>query len=708
MPFTRHTSLSPSPKGKAGDLGSRSRGRSNSSASRNGSVNHVRSGIGIGSGGGPPPYSNMLNVLAKVADELPPTEEHHFHASSSSPVIQMNQSRMTQFSPDFASPLTSSSAPAGATSCLALSSCREAHPGEFDRARFLSMYRQASRSLDPDPYMGMAVLEQGLDQLFEVREDDTRVLPSEQIVYSRVDQPRRDLRDEWDVLSSSLLSEHEVDEVLEVLDRHFDLLYMEITKQGLQSLEICQSLLIFATWMRADRQHQTWQFVSQAIGMTLELRMDVNASPTWYATEGIHAHISPLARKRNIQRFWLSLVDWDRRWVRPAHGELFLGFHGPHPVVPRGALQCDAMTCALVDLRTKMYVMQRAIAAQKPLQFQQHLERVDTLLETWRADWHSHLCTSDQKRVEHDLRAARLVLLMTPFDHKLGSELMDSLVRDECLVAALDVCKNAIPLLAGAEPGLPLSNVTAARLYLIGYTSLCALRIMSVPPRDDPRQPSNESGGRARDKDRTDVDGEVDLFHLSILSALANRLCKLNVHRNVSLIASVLGRRILDACRRIASKSISMPHTSTPDDHPPHSNVNGISGKSVQPPRESEYTRSEPEIGGGRGAVSGLGIDRRENPSITTPTATGAGGLSGNSEGMSNDSHRESHDPLLLQQPFLLGELNFSFDFAHLPFNDLFPVPITPSAFSVPIPGLNDDGFELDHVYHYDDPSAHK
>ncbi|OCF36832.1 hypothetical protein I316_01428 [Kwoniella heveanensis BCC8398] len=622
MPFTRHTSLSPSPKGKAGDLGSRSGGRSNSSASRNGSVNHVRSGIGIGSGGGPPPYSNMLNVLAKVADELPPTEEHHFHASSSSPVIQMNQSRMTQFSPDFASPLTSSSAPAGATSCLALSSCREAHPGEFDRARFLSMYRQASRSLDPDPYMGMAVLEQGLDQLFEVREDDTRVLPSEQIVYSRVDQPRRDLRDEWDVLSSSLLSEHEVDEVLEVLDRHFDLLYMEITKQGLQSLEICQSLLIFATWMRADRQHQTWQFVSQAIGMTLELRMDVNASPTWYATEGIHAHISPLARKRNIQRFWLSLVDWDRRFGKGRHAS-------------------------------------------------------------------------------RDL-AGRLAL--TPMYH----ELMDSLVRDECLVAALDVCKNAIPLLAGVEPGLPLSNVTAARLYLIGYTSLCALRIMSVPPRDDPRQPSNESGGRARDKDRTDVDGEVDLFHLSILSALANRLCKLNVHRNVSLIASVLGRRILDACRRIASKSISMPHTSTPDDHPPHSNVNGISGKSVQPPRESEYTRSEPEIGGGRGAVSGLGIDRRENPSITTPTATGAGGLSGNSEGMSNDSHRESHDPLLLQQPFLLGELNFSFDFAHLPFNDLFPVPITPSAFSVPIPGLNDDGFELDHVYHYDDPSAHK
>ncbi|WVR07071.1 hypothetical protein IAU60_004110 [Kwoniella sp. DSM 27419] len=526
-----------------------------------------------------PPYSNMLNVLAKVADEMPPNHQ-----------------------------------------TVATSPDTPAYP--FDRRKFLGMYRQASRSLDPDPYMGMAVLEQGLDQLFDMDETATKIHPGEEIVYSRVDQPRRDVLPEWDVLTTSLLSENEVDELLEVywtrchsilrlldpaiytlqhmrntsclllttvlqvsaqslpvsrhssslvsrLDNHLDHLFAEIVRQGLQSLEICQGLMMFATWMRADKQHQTWQFIAQVIGMALELRLDVNATPTWHATEAVYTHLSPIVKRRNIQRFWLLLADWDRRlaFIRGrrqllrdtmliSRASLRSWWTEPD------ALDCDVMTCATVGLRipvtTVQQNIQRAMATHETLSFEDHLANVDAEMEAWRAEWYTRLGKDDQQRSEHDLRSARLVLLMTPYDSKLGSESMPHFARDECLIAALDVCKNAIPLLGGVQPGLPVQNVTAARLYLLGYTSLCALRIMGIATPND---------------DRPNID--VELFHLSILSALATKLCGLNVHRNVSLIASVLGRRLLYACRKVAAKTMARG-TAITDYHPDPDEPNGL------------------------------------------------------------------------------------------------------------------------------------
>ncbi|WWC89321.1 uncharacterized protein L201_004242 [Kwoniella dendrophila CBS 6074] len=625
---------------------------------------HRHQGDHLGGSSSSQPFSNMLNVLAKVADEMPPnqvppTSVEHENNPYSSPETSMSISMSNP------SPYTTT----------------------FDKKKFLNMYRQASRSLDPDPYMGMAVLEQGLDELLYIdpEERQTRILPGEEIVYSRVDQPRRDLLDEWDVLTVGLLSEDEVNDLLEVywercnpiiklldpsiytlnyiratsctllatilqvsaqclpvsrhssslvarLDQHLEHLFKEILKRGLQSLEICQALVICSTYMQASKQHQTWQFISQAISMAIELRLDVNASPAWHTTEPMHLHLRPHVKRRNIQRFWMCLSEWDKR----------LAFiRGRRPVLrdtmltsstslrswwsEPGAIDCDVMTCATISLRgpigTVQRNVQRALATDRLISFEDHLAIVDGEMETWRLEWYSRLTREDQHRIEHDIRASRFVLLMTPYDNRLGNEGMPAIARDECLIAALDVCKTAIPLLGGRELALPVHNVTAARLYLLGYTSLCALRIMDVI-------------SRSRDENRPNM--EEELFHLSILSALADRLCRLNVHQNIALIASVLGRRLLKACRKMVNRTLTR-------DAP------------ISNPNKQHQSGPSTGIGNGTGFINNLNSNHEDMVVTALPPAPQ---FVNDSDPALTDSHGTNFGP---------QDFEFSFDFAHLP-----------------------------------------
>ncbi|WVQ81987.1 hypothetical protein IAT38_004114 [Cryptococcus sp. DSM 104549] len=524
----------------------------------------------------PPTFSNMLNVLAKVANDMPPN------------------------------PLPTS--PNGT-----------AYP--FDRRRFLDMYRQASRTLDPDPYMGMAVLEHGLDQLFGGTEKDTEIRKGEEIIYQRIDQPRRDLAPEYDVVELGMISEGEVDDLMNVwwtrchpiirildpniytiaylrstsftlftailqvaaqslpvsrhssslvsmLDTHLDKLFAEVSKNAYQSLEICQALIINTTYLSARKQHHTWTFISRSIAMAIELRLDTNAIPPWQLNDPLHAHISAQKQRRNIQRFWLCLMDWDKRlaFVRgrqpmlkdssiTSTASLRAWYKGP------AALDCDLVTCAALCFRNVVAGVQRAIqrkmATNSPFEYETHQSAVDSSLDSWRTEWAPRLNKDDLVRCDHDLRAARFLLLMTPYEHRMNSEGLRGLERDECLVAGLEVCKDAIPFLAGKI--VSLQSATAGRLYLICYTSLCCLRVMDTTPRDDERPNT-----------------DVDLFHLSILSALAERLCHFDVHPNLALIASVLGRRILYACRKVAASLLAGPGTAP--ERPADSPVPSVSG----------------------------------------------------------------------------------------------------------------------------------
>jgi hypothetical protein len=63
---------------------------------------------------------------------------------------------------------------------------------DFDRSAFLERFRTASRSLDPDPYAGVSVFEQGADLLLGVDTYGPNG-PGDPRIHARIDQPRRDL-----------------------------------------------------------------------------------------------------------------------------------------------------------------------------------------------------------------------------------------------------------------------------------------------------------------------------------------------------------------------------------------------------------------------------------------------------------------------------------------------------------------------------------
>ena len=62
----------------------------------------------------------------------------------------------------------------------------------------------------------------------------------------------------------------------------------------------------------------------------------------------------------------------------------------------------------------------------------------------------------------HEAQCLRFVLLVMHLDHHLESlEYEKATAREECLAAALGVCKLSLPLLRGNHPDLPLTGITA-------------------------------------------------------------------------------------------------------------------------------------------------------------------------------------------------------------------------------------------------------
>ena len=61
----------------------------------------------------------------------------------------------------------------------------------------------------------MAILEHGLDALISP-EDEKDEGEEEKIIYARVDQPRRDLKPEYDVLASGMIDHRDVADLLDM------------------------------------------------------------------------------------------------------------------------------------------------------------------------------------------------------------------------------------------------------------------------------------------------------------------------------------------------------------------------------------------------------------------------------------------------------------------------------------------------------------
>lgn len=429
------------------------------------------------------PTFNMLNVLARVANDQPLE------------------------SPSSTSPVTTATT-------------------AFERASFLAAFRDDARSLDPDPYRGLAVLEEGLEELFKPAE--SCVSPSEEIVHARIDQPRPDIAPEYDVVSRGCVSEvdaaelaavyweriHPVTRVLDPeihtlgylrassatlttvvlmvaaqclpvsehanslvaqLEGHLEYLLTETDKQCYQSLEICQALLMFVVFLSGHKLNRAWPLAAKAMSMAIELRLDISPPPRWALDPSPHHSASQNRLIRNVERLWLLTIDWDR-------GSAF--FRGrpamlrEHPaIVPAklvewsampDALPCDAMTGACLEL-LGMFVNLQIEASQLPIDEDGSLPSqlaVDVRLDKWRSTWLHRLTPEDCRRARFDLDGFRVILLMTPYHRGIERGWVPTstaLGRDACLGAALEHMKGAIPLLSGTDPLMTLTSLYSYR-----------------------------------------------------------------------------------------------------------------------------------------------------------------------------------------------------------------------------------------------------
>ncbi|GFZ46996.1 hypothetical protein JCM24511_04222 [Saitozyma sp. JCM 24511] len=500
--------------------------------------------------------------------------------------LSLNASYLSSTSPR---PVGSGVSPLSPTTTVA----SQRPPRPFQRSTFLAVFNDAARTLDADPYKGMAILETGLDALLGTDQLKPE-LEEERVIYARIDQPRRDLRKEYDVLDCGLIGERDVSDLLRVywsrcnplirildphiytlpyirstsatlltailqaaaqclpvsghsaslverLDGHMDWLLLEVQKHGYQSMEISQALVIFTTFLRGLKQNQTWALLTQSLLMAVELRLDAIHPPSWFLLESIHGHIPQPRMARNIQRTWMILLERDRSlaFIRGRRGLIRDAVFLQEQALDSwwrvtGALDIDVVTCAMLSMRTLVESTQidaqQAIVKGSDFAFDRYHVAVDKALEDWQSRWLNRLDPGAHPSILHDLKCARFVVLMASIEHQLLAGGVERAARDECLVAGIEVCKTALPFLSGEPKGLPLAP---AKLYLICYTAFAALRIMDGSP--------------------SSSDTNVDLFHLAIIASLSYSLIHLKIHPNLGCIASVLGRRLLFATRKLAS-----------------------------------------------------------------------------------------------------------------------------------------------------------
>ncbi|WOO80031.1 putative MFS-type transporterc [Vanrija pseudolonga] len=232
----------------------------------------------------------------------------------------------------------------------------------FDRASFLAEFRTAANSLDPDPYGGVAVLEEGLGELYKCEPFDCS---GGDVVNARIDQPRLDVGEGYDVVSSGIVTEDEVQSLMAIywdriepvgrvldptihtiefitaksatlmsvvlmitaqslpvsehanslvsrLDAHVEHLLAQTDRHGFQSIEICQALTLLCLFIGGHQLNRTWGLTAKSIAMAIELRLDASPPPVWALASSPHHQATPAALQRNVERLWILLVDWDR------------------------------------------------------------------------------------------------------------------------------------------------------------------------------------------------------------------------------------------------------------------------------------------------------------------------------------------------------------------------------------------------------------
>ncbi|KAL1407907.1 hypothetical protein Q8F55_007343 [Vanrija albida] len=481
----------------------------------------------------------------------------------------------------------------------------------FDRAAFLDEFRGVARTLDPDPFRGLGVLEDGLEQLFKPVE----AYPSQacdEVVYGSIDSPRLDNAPEYDAIAIGLVTEADAADLMEVywtrihavigvldkeihnlaylrsqsatlatvvmlvaaqclpvsdhanslvarLESHVEHLLTQIDKLCLQSVEIAQALSIFVGWLSGRKLNRAWPLAARAITIATELRLDVSPPPAWALEPSPFHNAEPERLARNVERTWLHLKEWDRSaafirgrnsliredgWCDPTCLEEWCA----SPIVG----PTDAVLIACLDLMgvlSKLQFSPTCSSLSSPtFDFEGYCAAVDKELDTWRSRWFPLMPDkANQQRVLYDMWAFRFILFMALFEYGLAHGWAPenvSMSRDACHACALEVMRAALPVVAGTDPIMSITSLYSYRLYRLGYTAICTLRVIKMAPR-----PGND-----------------DVFLMGVIAALADRLVNIKLHANIASITKVLGSRLLSVAKRLAATRLAGSSGASSDD----------------------------------------------------------------------------------------------------------------------------------------------
>lgn len=397
----------------------------------------------------------------------------------------------------------------------------------FDRARFLDEFHEQARGLDPNPYRGMSLLEEGLKEL-QLQVESYTPQPGDELVYARIDQPRFDIGAQYDPVACGLVQEREANELyttywssnkfrtlddcihtlpflrsrsamlttvvllvaaqslpvsghttalVERLESHVEWLITQAEKHCFQSLEICQALLIFVTSLGGRKLNRVWPLAAKATTIAIELRLDTDPPPKWATAPSIHHSASPERLARNVDRMIILLVDWEcgsaffrsRRCLLPdlpqvEHGRLFKWCTDPL------ALPYDPMAGASMILLRMFVQFQLEVAKiqsqTRMFDLSAHLASVDAALQKWKDTWFSRLHPSDQAMAESDMMGYRFILLTTLYEYGIMRQWPKAATvigRDACLANALDIIPRAISILSGTHALIDTSHMYSYR-----------------------------------------------------------------------------------------------------------------------------------------------------------------------------------------------------------------------------------------------------
>nr|KIR44715.1 transcription factor [Cryptococcus bacillisporus CA1280] len=236
-----------------------------------------------------------------------------------------------------------------------------------------------------------------------------------------------------------------------LLMSHAHRLETVVRNNHLKSIEIIQGLLLLASWTEIPStlaRDKTWMFVSHALALVVELRLDASL-PYCVQTDPLYHKDNHDLLVRNAHRVCFLMYIHDRNMAMVA------GWHpifrdsvlvssdslakwGKHPLAHR----FDAAICASVSLRKLVTSAHARLSTQNYSDFTSGKEFIDRSMAEWRRRWSYEI----QSTHEYDIiaRFSAFVLALTLVKKRQLTGQIEREARRVCEVLAFDVVCAAI------------------------------------------------------------------------------------------------------------------------------------------------------------------------------------------------------------------------------------------------------------------------